>query len=132
MKAHWFLLLAACGSSKDVAILKPEIQLLQYIRAAGLPEPVPQFRVWLSPTHWVDLDFAWPWLKIFIEFDSYKFHGNRDKYMRDVRRRLELEDYGWRFVVVTDDELDSGCALAMRVARQKLESAAAVSSLVRR
>ena len=47
----------------------PEIQLLQYIRIAGLPEPVPQFRVWLSPTRWVDLDFAWPWLKIFIEFD---------------------------------------------------------------
>ena len=102
----------------------PEIQLLQYIRAAGLPEPVPQFRVWLSPTRWVDLDFAWPWLKIFIEFDSYKFHGNRDKYMRDARRRLKLEDQGWKFVVVTDDELDAGCALAMRVLRHKIEAAA--------
>jgi very-short-patch-repair endonuclease len=103
----------------------PEIQLLQYIRAAGLPEPVPQFRVWLSPTRWMDLDFAWPWLKIFIEFDSYKFHGNRDKYMRDARRRLELEDQGWKFVVVTDDELDRGCKLSMRVLRQKIQSALA-------
>jgi very-short-patch-repair endonuclease len=102
----------------------PEIQLLQHIRAARLPEPVSQFRVWLSPTQWVDLDFAWPWLKIFIEFDSYKFHGNRDKCMRDARRRLMLEDLGWKFVVVTNDELDNGCALSKSVLRQKLEAAA--------
>src|SRR4029077_17997719 len=101
----------------------PEIQLLQYIRFAGLPEPVPQFRVWLSPTQWVDLDFAWPWLKIFIEFDSYKFHGNRDKYMRDARRRLQLREQGWDVVVVTDDELDSGCKLAISVARQLIAKA---------
>jgi hypothetical protein len=101
----------------------PEIQLLQYIRAAGLPDPVPQFRVWLTPTWWVDLDFSWPWLKLFIEFDSYKFHGDRDKYMRDARRRLTLRDHEWDFIVVTDDELDSGCNLAMSVARQLIEKA---------
>jgi hypothetical protein len=101
----------------------PEIRLLQCIRAAGLPEPIPQFRVWLSPTWWVDLDFSWAWLKIFIEFDSYKFHGNHDKYMRDAARRLELQDHGWDFVVVTDDELDRGCPTAMSVARKKIETA---------
>jgi hypothetical protein len=101
----------------------PEIRLLQCIRAAGLPEPVPQFRVWLSPTQWVDLDFAWPWLKIFIEFDSYKFHGNRDKYMKDAARRLRLRDHNWDFIVVTDDELDSGCPLAMSVARRLITKA---------
>jgi hypothetical protein len=101
----------------------PEIRLLQFIRAAGLPEPVPQFRVWLTPTWWVDLDFSYPWLKRFVEFDSYKFHGNRDKYMRDARRRLMLRDHGWDFVVVTDDELDSGCDLAMSVLAKLLADA---------
>ena len=101
----------------------PEIQLLQYIRIAGLPKPVPQFRVWLSPTRWVDLDFAWPWLKIFIEFDPYKFHGNRDKYMLDAERRLKLRELGWEVIVVTDDELDSGCKLAMSVARRLIAKA---------
>jgi very-short-patch-repair endonuclease len=101
----------------------PELLLLQCIRNAGLPEPVPQFRVWLSPTRWVDLDFAWPWLRIFIEFDSYKFHGNRDKYMADAVRRLSLRARGWDFISVTDDELDAGCPLAMTVARQLIAKA---------
>jgi very-short-patch-repair endonuclease len=101
----------------------PEIQLLQYIRIAGLPEPVPQFRVWLSPTQWVDLDFSWPLIKIFFEFDSFKYHGNRDKYMRDAERRLKLREQGWDVIVVTDDELDSGCKLAMSVARQLIANA---------
>jgi hypothetical protein len=95
----------------------PELKLLQLIRGAGLPEPIPQFRVWLSPTRWVDLDLAWPWLKRYMEFDSYKYHGNRDKYMRDAKRRLELRNLGWEGVSVTDDELDSGAPLALRVAR---------------
>jgi len=101
----------------------PELLLLQCIRRARLPEPVPQFRVWMSPTRWVDLDFAWPWLKLFIEFDSYKFHGNRDKYMKDAARRLLLREHGWDFISVTDDELDAGCPLAMRVARQLIAKA---------
>jgi hypothetical protein len=93
----------------------PEIKLLQMIRDAGLPEPVPQFRVWLSETRWADLDFGFPEQQGFAEFDPYKFHGNRDKYMKDARRRLELRDLGWDGVSITDDELDSGGALAMRV-----------------
>jgi hypothetical protein len=34
----------------------PELVLLQLVRAAGLPEPVPQHRVDLSPTRWARLD----------------------------------------------------------------------------
>jgi hypothetical protein len=95
----------------------PELLLLQAIRRAGLPEPTPQHRVWLSPTRWVDLDFAFVPQKGYAEFDSYKYHGNRDKFMKDAGRRLALESLGWRGVHVTDDELDSGAALAMRVLR---------------
>jgi hypothetical protein len=101
----------------------PELRLLQLVRAAGLPEPVPQFRVWLSPTRWVDLDLAWPWLKLFMEFDSYKYHGNRDKFMRDAARRLRLRELGWQGVSVTDDELDAGGTLAIRVAHRLISEA---------
>jgi hypothetical protein len=84
---------------------------------------VPQLRVWLSPTRWVDLDYAWPEPTRFMEYDSYKYHGNRDKYMRDATRRLELRALGWDGVSVTDDELDRGAPLAMRVMRRLLEEA---------
>ena len=93
---------------------RAESQLLQIIRAAGFPEPVPQYRVSaLAPTRWVDLDYAWPDEYAYCEFDPYKWHGDRDKYMRDTTRRLELRQLGWDGVSVTDDELDSGANLAM-------------------
>jgi len=101
----------------------PELKLLQLVRAAGLPEPVLQFRVWLSPTRWVDLDLAWPRLKRYMEFDSYKYHGNRDKFMKDEKRRLVLRDAGWDGVHVTDDELDENAELALRVMRHLISDA---------
>jgi hypothetical protein len=101
----------------------PETRLLQLIRAAGLPEPVPQFRVALSPTRKARLDFAWPDEKVYCEFDPYKWHGGRDHYMYGATRRLRLEALGWRGVPVTDDELDSGGRLATQLLLQRLPRA---------
>jgi len=92
---------------------RPELKLLQLVRRAGLPEPVLQFRVWLSETRWVDLDVAWPEWKVFAEFDPYKWHGSRHTYMQTIARRLAIENLGWRGVPVTDDELDAGAPLAL-------------------
>jgi hypothetical protein len=98
----------------------PELQLLMLLRAAGLPEPRPQHRVELTPTRWCRLDFAWPESKIYCEFDPYKWHGGRDKYMADNTRRLELARLGWYGVPVTDDELDSGARLATHLLLRRL------------
>jgi hypothetical protein len=97
-----------------------ELRLLQLLRAGGLPEPTPQHRVDLSPTRWVKLDYAWPEAKLYCEFDPYKWHGARDKYMRDTKRRLELARAGWLGVPVTDDELESGARLATELLRNHL------------
>ncbi len=101
----------------------PEVRLLQLLRAARLPEPVPQHRVPLSRTRWYSLDFAWPDARVFCEFDSYKWHGSRTRYMNTTRRRLELESHGWYGVPVTDDELDTGASLAIAVLRERLARA---------
>jgi len=101
----------------------PEVRLLQLMRSAGLPEPVPQHRVALSSTRWYQLDFAWPDARVFCEFDSYKWHGSRTRYMRTTRRRLELERHEWYGVPVTDDELDAGAPLAIAVLSERLARA---------
>jgi hypothetical protein len=101
----------------------PEVRLLQLMRTAGLPEPVPQHRVALSASRWYQLDFAWPHARVFCEFDSYKWHGSRTRYMRTTRRRLELERHEWYGVPVTDDELDAGAPLAIAVLRDRLARA---------
>lgn len=100
----------------------PEVRLLHLIRAAGLPEPVPQHRVPLSASRWYSLDFAWPDARVFCEFDSYKWHGSRARYMATTQRRLELEQHRWHGVPVTDDELDAGAPLAIAVLRERLAS----------
>ena len=83
-------------------------------------------QVWLSPTRWVDLDLAWPERRVFAEFDSYKWHGNRDAYMKTIARRMEIEArFGWRGVPVTDDELDAGCPLAIPFLRDLISRASA-------
>jgi hypothetical protein len=98
-----------------------EAQLLRLILQAGLPHPTPQLRVWLSETRWVDLDFGYRDAKVFAEFDPYKWHGARDKYMKDAERLLELRRRGWDGVSVTDDELDAGAPRALEVLRSLLE-----------
>jgi hypothetical protein len=101
----------------------PEVKLLMLLRAAGLPEPTPQYEVALTATRSVHLDFAWPEMKVYCEFDPYKWHGGRDKYLRDSNRRLQLDHLGWYGVSVTDDELDSGARLATGLLRQRLARA---------
>jgi len=107
------------GSSPHAT--KPELRLLQLVRAAGLPEPVLQYRVWLTPTRWVDLDLAWPEYKVFAEFDPYRWHGRRDTYMTTIARRLDVELLlDWYGLPVTDDELDSGAPRALALLARKL------------
>jgi hypothetical protein len=77
----------------------------------------------LRGKRWCQLDFAWPEMKVYCEFDPYKWHGGQYKYMLDATRRLELANLGWYGVPVTDDELDSGALLSTQVLRQRLARA---------
>jgi hypothetical protein len=99
---------------------RPEATLLRLICDAGLPEPLPQYRVWLGPDDCVDLDFAWPGCRVGLEFDSYRYHGGRLKHDDDARRHLRLQTRGWELVRVTDAELDSGCAYALAALQRLL------------
>jgi hypothetical protein len=102
-----------------------EAILLECIRGAGLPEPVPQHRVWLGPDECADLDFAWPDRKVAVEFDSYRWHGGRIKHDADGRRELRLQARGWEIVSVADEELDAGCPLALSALARLLKPPAA-------
>jgi hypothetical protein len=94
---------------------RPEVRLLRLIAARGLPEPVPQHRVWFGPDECADLDFAWPDERVALEFDSYRWHGGRLKHDADARRELRLQVRRWNVIRVTDAELDAGCPNALPV-----------------
>jgi hypothetical protein len=78
----------------------PELELLNWLRAAGLPRPVQQHPVQAGRRLFV-LDLAYPVEKIAIEYDSWEFHGNRLSFDRDSRRRTALDLAGWTNIGVT-------------------------------
>src|SRR5262249_29140348 len=67
---------------------RPENLLLRMLSDAGFPDPTPQHRVWLGPNEFVLIDFAWPDVRVGLEFDSYRYHGGRIKHNADSRRTL--------------------------------------------
>jgi hypothetical protein len=92
---------------------RPETELLRLLHDHGLPDPMPQYRVWTGSGEFFDLDFAWPAQRVGLEFDSYRWHGGRIKHNKDARRTLRLTAREWQLVPVTDDELDAGCPNAV-------------------
>lgn len=72
-----------------------ETTFLQVLRAAGLPEPVPQYEIKLRDGSVVRVDFAYPERRIAIELDGAAYHFGDIAERRDRRRDNQLGDVGW-------------------------------------
>jgi very-short-patch-repair endonuclease len=65
------------------------------VHAAGLPEPVPQFRVLDGWGRFLGrVDLAWPEQRVLAEFDG-DGHRERRAFVADVRRQNGLVQAGW-------------------------------------
>lgn len=80
----------------ESAMTESELEslLLRIVIAAGLPCPVPQFRVPIEGATF-RLDFAYPEHRIAIEGDGFEFHSDRQRFERDRSRQNELVLAGW-------------------------------------
>jgi Protein of unknown function (DUF559) len=81
---------------------------------SGLPAPVAQFRVFDEEGFIARVDFAYPELKIAIEYDGL-WHGERTAFLNDRRRLNRLTDAGWIVLHVTADDLRHPERLVARV-----------------
>jgi very-short-patch-repair endonuclease len=72
-----------------------ETKFLQLIRAAGLPEPVPQYAIRLRDGTVARVDFAYPERRIAIELDGAAYHFGDIAERRDRRRDNQIGDVGW-------------------------------------
>ncbi len=72
---------------------------------AGLPAPEQQWIV-VDLEGWgvVQLDFAYPELKIAVEYDGKEFHGAKQR-RHDRKRRRALRAAGWKVIVVRAEDL---------------------------
>ena len=90
-----------------------ESRVLRAIVAAGLPEPVRQFRVVVDDRVYF-LDLAYPEPKLAIEVDGFEYHRGRDVFDRDRMRQNDLVRVGWTVLRFTSRSSDHEIVAAVR------------------
>lgn len=81
------------GRSHPESVL--EVAMLRLLRRTGLPDPTPQWDVYLGGRHVARVDFAYPEHMIAIETDGYRWHSDAASWRQDLARRNELTRAGW-------------------------------------
>jgi len=84
-----------------------ETRLLRALRAARLPKPVLQHRIYDGRRLVAVVDFAYPAERVAIEADGYRWHSGRARWARDLARRNTLTALGWRIVHVAWHDLSA-------------------------
>lgn len=79
----------------------------ELLRAAGLPEPIPQYVVLHEGHFLARVDFAWPTLKVALEVDGRVAHLSVGAFERDASRELALQAAGWTVVRATGQLLNT-------------------------
>jgi hypothetical protein len=86
-----------------------EHRLLRIIEGHGFPTPVVQYEIRDAGGLLVArVDFAYPDLKIAIEYDSYAHHLGRDALVRDGMRRNAIVALGWLPITATANDVKNG------------------------
>lgn len=81
---------------------------------AGLPMPTPQYSIYdLSGREIYRLDFAWPELRVAVEYDGYEAHEHTA--VRDEARDRDLRRRGWRVIRATSADLVDPSRLIGRI-----------------
>lgn len=81
-----------------------ETRLRMLVVLAGLPEPEVCHVIRREDGSWLyRLDLCYRGLLIGIEYDGRQHVDNSAQWKRDIRRREELENLGWRMIVITSD-----------------------------
>ena len=101
-----------------VDLIEPRVEsereswVLLAIYDAGLPLPEPQYWIEIDGVLVYRLDFAYPRLRIVVEYDGFDAHERtKEQQEHDAERRAWLRDHGWTVIVVrrgdfTRDALD--------------------------
>lgn len=86
------------------------------ILAAGLPEPVLQYEIWIDGRLAAEIDLAYPELKIAIEYEGEHHLNDPKQWAKDIRRQELLESLGWIVIRVTKADLrQNGRSLIRRI-----------------
>jgi very-short-patch-repair endonuclease len=88
------------GNAQSPAESRLRVRLMQ----AGLPRPVTQLPVRVSPSLVLHPDLGWPEWQVAMEYDG-RWHGDPDQLHHDRRRLNHLVAAGWAVLHVTSTQL---------------------------
>ena len=94
----------------------PESTLRLHLADAGLPVPVPQYRIFVGGEFLARVDLAWPDIRMAIEYDG-QWHSDPNQLGRDRARLRALNEAGWYVYHVTRDDLRDPAVLTRDLAR---------------
>ncbi len=94
--------LAAAALVREGVDSPMETRLRLLIVLAGLPEPIVNYKVYNDDGTWRRrFDLCYPDLKLIIEYDGRQHAENVQQWTKDLERREEFDDEGYRILVVT-------------------------------
>jgi len=100
--------------SDGLAESPPETRLRLLMLRAGLPTPSAQYRVFDAEGFVARVDFAFPDIKLAVEYDG-AWHGQPGELGRDRRRLNRLAAAGWRVLFVTAADMHAPGELLARL-----------------
>jgi very-short-patch-repair endonuclease len=90
---------------------KLEQQVSGWMRRLNVDGAHPNFLAKTATGH-IEIDFAWPELRVGLEISPFFTHGSKNKQARDAERRKELAVAGWRLIEATDNDLSDFATFA--------------------
>jgi very-short-patch-repair endonuclease len=106
---------AVAADADGLAESPQETRLRLLMIRSGLPTPVAQHRIEHEGRFVARVDFAWPELKVAVEYDGLWHAGSR-QFAKDRQRLNRLQAAGWRVVFVTAADLHRPEQLVARIA----------------
>ena len=92
-----------------------ELDVLEAVLRAGLPDPQRQFPLALRTGEVIHLDLAWPNARLGVEPGHTWWHGGNAGIERDEARRRACGEVGWHIVPCTEKVRDDLAAFGLQV-----------------
>lgn len=92
-----------------------ELDVLESIRRAGLPEPERQLALTLRSGEVIHIDLAWPQVRLGVEPGHSWWHGGDLRQRADQARDRACDELGWRIVRHDESVLDELAAFGLQL-----------------
>ena len=92
-----------------------ELDVLETIRRAGLPEPQRQLPLTLRSGEVIHVDLAWPQVRLGVEPGHSWWHGGDLRQRADQARDRACDELGWRIVRHDESVRDELAAFGLQL-----------------